>query len=87
MALKVDMRAEKNRREDGVVEFPRPQVSAESMVARREKQGADSEAESSRRTVLNAERGIINTGIVHGGQHITTAELSNHVDGGADGDI
>lgn len=37
-------------------------------------------------TVLNAERGIINTGTVHGGQHVTTVGLSGHTDGGTDGD-
>lgn len=37
--------------------------------------------------VLNAERGIINTGIVHGGQHITTVERSAHLIPGADGDV
>ncbi|EKX67560.1 S-type pyocin domain-containing protein [Streptomyces ipomoeae] len=38
-------------------------------------------------TVLNAERGIINTGTVHGGQHVTTIELSGHDRSGADGDV
>ncbi|MFG2812891.1 S-type pyocin domain-containing protein [Streptomyces sp. NPDC048410] len=38
-------------------------------------------------TVLNAERGIINTGTVHGGQHVTTIDLSAYSDDGADGDI
>lgn len=36
--------------------------------------------------VLNAERGIINTGTVHGGQHVTAIELTGHLDQGADGD-
>ncbi|MGA5731970.1 S-type pyocin domain-containing protein [Streptomyces seoulensis] len=38
-------------------------------------------------TVLNAERGVINTGTVHGGQHVTTIDLSAYSDDGADGDI
>lgn len=38
-------------------------------------------------TVLSAERGIINTGTVHGGQHVTTLELPGYPDGGADHDV
>ncbi|MGW4225894.1 S-type pyocin domain-containing protein [Streptomyces bauhiniae] len=38
-------------------------------------------------TVLNAERGIINTGTVHGGQHVTTIDLSAYSGDGADGDL
>ncbi|MEU1055371.1 S-type pyocin domain-containing protein [Streptomyces sp. NPDC005876] len=37
-------------------------------------------------TVLNAEHGIINTGVVHGGQHVTTVEFAGPSDAGADDD-
>ncbi|SEP97109.1 hypothetical protein SAMN04487983_1002302 [Streptomyces sp. yr375] len=37
--------------------------------------------------VLNAERGIINTGTVHGGQHITSIDFSGHLADGVDGEI
>ncbi|MGW6603410.1 S-type pyocin domain-containing protein [Streptomyces sp. NPDC055036] len=86
-ALKGDMRAEENRSTDDVIAFPRPHETAESMAARRAVPDTGPETESSPATVLNAERGIINTGTVHGGQRVTTIELSGHVDGGADGDI
>ncbi|EHM27209.1 hypothetical protein SPW_4351 [Streptomyces sp. W007] len=36
--------------------------------------------------MLNAERGIINTGTVHGGQHVTTVGFSGHTGGGTDDD-
>ncbi|MYX15231.1 S-type pyocin domain-containing protein [Streptomyces sp. SID8374] len=54
------------------------------MYARRALPDAGPETEVSPATVLNAERGIINTGTVHGGQHVTAIALSGHVDGGAD---
>ncbi|WP_405641049.1 S-type pyocin domain-containing protein [Streptomyces uncialis] len=38
-------------------------------------------------TVLNAERGIINTGTVHGGQHVTTVEFPGHRAAGAGHDL
>ncbi|AEN10999.1 MULTISPECIES: hypothetical protein [unclassified Streptomyces] len=79
------MRAEENRRTDEVIEFPRPREAAEPVAARRALPGAGAAAEAPAATVLNAERGIINTGTVHGGQHVTTIELSGHVDGGTDG--
>ncbi|EST26818.1 hypothetical protein M877_18575 [Streptomyces niveus NCIMB 11891] len=57
------------------------------MTVRGQLPGTRPETEVTPATVLNAERGIINTGAVHGGQHVTTIEYSGHVDGGADGDI
>ncbi|MEV0846298.1 S-type pyocin domain-containing protein [Streptomyces sp. NPDC049954] len=85
--LKGDMRAEENRSTDDVIAFPRPHETAESLVAHRAVPDTAPEAEAAPATVLNAERGIINTGTVHGGQYVTAIELSGHVDGGADGDI
>lgn len=82
-----DMRAETNRSTDDIIAFPRPQSAAEPVVVRRAVSDTASGTEELPATVLNAERGIINTGTVHGGQHITTIELSGHMDGGADGDF
>ncbi|MEV7543736.1 S-type pyocin domain-containing protein [Streptomyces sp. NPDC089915] len=39
------------------------------------------------RTVLKADRGIINTGTVHGGQHLTVTESLQHPVQGAEGDV
>ncbi|MEU5236580.1 S-type pyocin domain-containing protein [Streptomyces lydicus] len=85
--LKGDMPAEKNRRMDDVIAFRRPQEAAESVAARHVGPDIGREAEPPSAMVLTAERGIINTGTVHGGQHVTAIELSGHSDGGADGDI
>ncbi|MFF5091172.1 S-type pyocin domain-containing protein [Streptomyces niveus] len=85
--MKGDMRAEENRTTDDVIAFPRPREIAEPVTVRGQLPGTRPETEVTPATVLNAERGIINTGAVHGGQHVTTIEYSGHVDGGADGDI
>ncbi|MFF2639052.1 S-type pyocin domain-containing protein [Streptomyces niveus] len=85
--MKGDMRAEENRTTDDVIAFPRPREIAEPVTGRGQLPGTRPETEVAPATVLNAERGIINTGTVHGGQHVTTIEHSGHVDGGADGDI
>ncbi|MFS0695704.1 S-type pyocin domain-containing protein [Streptomyces nitrosporeus] len=81
------MRAEENRRTDDIIEFAWPREIAESVAARRAFPDADADAatDAPAPTVLNAERGIINTGTVHGGQHVTAIELSGHVGGGTDG--
>jgi hypothetical protein len=80
------MRAEE-RGTDNVIPLRRPQEAAEPVNAQRSvREGAET-AGGSPATVLNAERGIINTGIVHGGQHVTTIETSGRSDGGADRDI
>ncbi|MET9553646.1 S-type pyocin domain-containing protein [Streptomyces sp. NPDC006645] len=81
------MRAEENRSTDDVIAFPQPGEIAESVSARHALPDTGPETEVSPATALNAERGIINTGTVYGGQHVTAIELSGHVDGGADGDI
>lgn len=78
------MRAEPNRITDDIIAFPRSQEIAESADAGRALPGAGPETEPRPATVLNAERGIINTGTVHGGQHVTAIALPGHVDGGAD---
>ncbi|MGA4846088.1 S-type pyocin domain-containing protein [Streptomyces sp. G5(2025)] len=80
------MRAEKART-DNVIAFGRPREDAEAADARRAVTDADSEVETPPAMVLNAERGIINTGIVHGGQYVTAIEFSDHADGGADGAV
>ncbi|MFC9230802.1 S-type pyocin domain-containing protein [Streptomyces decoyicus] len=81
------MRAEENRSTDNVIAFRRPQEAAESVAVRRVVPDIGREAEAPPAMVLSAERGVINTGTVHGGQHVTAIELSGHSDGGADGDI
>ncbi|WP_327235385.1 S-type pyocin domain-containing protein [Streptomyces sp. NBC_01317] len=81
------MRVEENHSTDDVIAFLRPQETAESVAARRAVPDTALETDASPATVLKAERGIINTGTVHGGQHVTTIELPGHVNGGADGDI
>ncbi|MEU3601820.1 S-type pyocin domain-containing protein [Streptomyces sp. NPDC006798] len=45
------------------------------------------EAETGTMTVLEAAGGIINTGTVHGGQHLTSVKVAGHRAEGADGDI
>ncbi|MEV0120515.1 S-type pyocin domain-containing protein [Streptomyces sp. NPDC050703] len=80
------MRAEENGT-DKVVAFPRPRETAETAVADRAVPDTGRAAEASSPLVLNAERGIINTGIVHGGQHVTAIEFSGHADGGDRGDF
>ncbi|MCK7624642.1 S-type pyocin domain-containing protein [Streptomyces sp. RS10V-4] len=80
------MRAEENLRTDNVLAFDRAQKTAGSTDIRRAVPNAGRETENLPTMILNAERGIINTGTVHGGQHVTTVELPDHFCGGADGD-
>ncbi|UUU20285.1 S-type pyocin domain-containing protein [Streptomyces sp. DSM 40750] len=75
------MRTEEIPQDDNVVPFHPQRPAPLTEGDRRE------EAEAAATTVLNAERGIINTGTVHGGQHVTTIELSGDPRSGADGDI
>lgn len=81
------MRAEEKRSESNVIAFRRPQEATDSVSARHAASEADRETQALPATVLNADRGIINTGTVHGGQHVTTIDLSAYSDDGADGDI
>ncbi|WP_369212993.1 S-type pyocin domain-containing protein [Streptomyces flavofungini] len=82
-------------RSDNVIAFPRPQMTAEAGVEGKAEAGAsrgavpdaDPEAGVSPTLTLNAERGIINTGIVHGGQHVTAIEFSGQADSGVDGGV
>jgi hypothetical protein len=80
------MRAEENRT-DNVLAFRWVREATEAVADRRAVPDTGCEAEAPPAMVLTAERGIINTGTVHGGQHVTTIELSGHSDGGADDDI
>ncbi|WP_069741323.1 hypothetical protein [Streptomyces sp. EN23] len=73
--------------EDNVLEFRRAPGTAGPVNAAPELPDAAHDVAASPATVLNAERGIINTGTVHGGQHITTVELSDRFDRGADGGL
>lgn len=84
---KGDMRAEEDRSTDNVSAFRRLQGAAEAVAVRSAVPDTGREMEAPPAMVLNAERGIINTGTVHGGQHVTAVEFSGHSDGGADGDI
>jgi hypothetical protein len=74
------MRAKEDRNTNNVVDFPAPGKVVAPAVARPTAQ------ETEAATVLNAERGIINTGVVHGGQHVTTVEFTGPSDAGADDD-
>ncbi|MER7970026.1 S-type pyocin domain-containing protein [Streptomyces sp. NPDC096080] len=76
------MRPEESRQTENVVPFRRPRTEDDPRAA---SVTAD-EPEDLPAMVLNAERGIINTGTVHGGQHITTVDVTGHFDGGARGD-
>ncbi|GGX09804.1 S-type pyocin domain-containing protein [Streptomyces noursei] len=81
------MRVEENHQSDNVIAFRRerraPRLAGGSHTA---PETAD-KPEVPPSMVLNAERGIINTGTVHGGQHVTAIELSSHSDRGADGEV
>ncbi|MEU3981134.1 S-type pyocin domain-containing protein [Streptomyces sp. NPDC026672] len=80
------MEAEETCPADNVIKFCRAQENEEGAV-RRDVSDIAHEPERLPAMVLNAERGIINTGTVHGGQHVTAIELSSHPHRGADGDI
>ncbi|MFJ6539248.1 S-type pyocin domain-containing protein [Streptomyces sp. NPDC091385] len=80
------MRAEENRSDDNVIAFRQSPEAADPAAGDRSVPDSGREAETPRAMVLNAERGIINTGTVHGGQHVTTIELSAHADDGAPGE-
>ncbi|MFF4318341.1 S-type pyocin domain-containing protein [Streptomyces sp. NPDC001568] len=80
------MRAEELQTPDNVLAFRRRREAAGPAPEPEAAPGAASRAATSPATVLNAERGIINTGTVHGGQHVTTVEFSGHTGGGTDGD-
>ncbi|MBM7168978.1 S-type pyocin domain-containing protein [Streptomyces sp. G44] len=80
------MRPEEERT-DNVIAFGRPQGAAEPVGVRPVMPEADSDTQDPPAMVLNAERGIINTGIVHGGQHVTAIEFSDRTDIGADGAV
>ncbi|WNF30122.1 S-type pyocin domain-containing protein [Streptomyces sp. C11-1] len=77
----------KGKGKGNVIEFPGARESAEPANPARETPDTAQEPDIPPATVLKAERGIINTGTVHGGQHITAVELRSHVDPGADGDF
>ncbi|APS18665.1 hypothetical protein TK78_06650 [Streptomyces sp. Tue 6075] len=84
------MPSEEFSSEDNVMAFRRARGTAGPVNGADELPGTAQEPGASPATVLNAERGIINTGTVHGGQHITTVELSDRldrIDRGADGDL
>ncbi|MFD8569967.1 S-type pyocin domain-containing protein [Streptomyces sp. NPDC059639] len=70
---------EQERNADNVIEFPRLEEYARPVEE-------DHAAEVSPTMVLTAEHGIINTGTVHGGQHVTTIGLPGRPGTGADDD-
>lgn len=80
------MRAEEIPHEDNVIPFDRRRSAPLTEGDRHEEREA-ADHPAALPTVLNAERGIINTGTVHGGQHVTTIELSGHARSGADRDV
>ncbi|MFJ7420582.1 hypothetical protein ACIQXD_18520 [Streptomyces uncialis] len=53
-------------------------AASEAVTDHRETRDGAEAAEPVPTTVLNAERGIINTGTVHGGQHVTTVAFPGH---------
>ncbi|WP_406401725.1 S-type pyocin domain-containing protein [Streptomyces uncialis] len=61
--------------------------ASEEVTDHRETRDGVEAAEPVPTTVLNAERGIINTGTVHGGQHVTTVEFPGHRAAGAGHDL
>lgn len=65
----------------------RPRSAAPEVTDRRGTRDGAEAAEPAPTTVLNAERGIINTGTVHGGQHVTTVEFRGHRGAGAGHDL
>ncbi|MFF4857654.1 hypothetical protein ACFY2N_22440 [Streptomyces rubiginosohelvolus] len=81
------MRSEELSSEDNVCDFRRARGTAGPGNGIDELPATADEPAVPSATVLNAERGIINTGIVHGGQHITAVELPDRFDRGADGDF
>lgn len=81
------MRSEEPSSENNVIDFRRARGTAGPANGVDELPGTAHEPAVHPSTVLNAERGIINTGTVHGGQHITAVELSDRFDRGADGDF
>lgn len=81
------MREEQISQADNVIAFQRPRPAPRAAVGRREVPDSADEPEVPPTMVLNAERGIINTGTVHGGQHATVIEFSGHSAHGVDGDI
>ncbi|MCX4659326.1 hypothetical protein [Streptomyces uncialis] len=66
---------------------PRAAAASEEVTDHRETRDGVEAAEPVPTTVLNAERGIINTGTVHGGQHVTTVEFPGHRAAGAGHDL
>ncbi|WP_329558966.1 S-type pyocin domain-containing protein [Streptomyces uncialis] len=66
---------------------PRAASASEEATDHRETRDGVEAAEPVPTTVLNAERGIINTGTVHGGQHVTTVEFPGHRAAGAGHDL
>ncbi|MFE0810362.1 S-type pyocin domain-containing protein [Streptomyces sp. NPDC058848] len=81
------MRAEEFLNENRVIPFDRRRPVPLTEGDRHEERDAAEHPEAAPTTVLNAERGIINTGTVHGGQHVTTIEFSGRARSGADGDV
>jgi hypothetical protein len=80
------MRAEEDRKASNFVDFRAPGKAVASAMPRPTVPGARRATGAEPATVLNAERGIINTGVVHGGQHVTTVEFTGPSDAGADDD-
>ncbi|WKU43871.1 S-type pyocin domain-containing protein [Streptomyces sp. VNUA116] len=81
------MYVEEGHQAKNVIPFRKPRPAPETMGSRREAEDALVEPSVPSAMVLNAERGIINTGTVHGGQHVTTVELADRPERGADGAI
>lgn len=80
------MRAEESQAPNNVLTFRRRRETTGPAHEHETTPDAAPQAAASPTTVLKAERGIINTGTVHGGQHVTTIGLSGHTIGGTDGD-
>ncbi|MFC9181818.1 hypothetical protein ACFTZJ_14130 [Streptomyces globisporus] len=81
------MRSEELSSEDNVIDFRRVRGTAGPANGGDGLSATADEPAVPTATVLTAERGIINTGTVHGGQHITAVELPDRFDRGADGDF
>ncbi|MEU6863852.1 S-type pyocin domain-containing protein [Streptomyces sp. NPDC046876] len=81
------MYEEESPQVDNVIVLRHRKPGGVPMADRLSEPDAAHEPEVPAGAVLNAERGIINTGTVHGGQYVTTVGFSGDRDHGADGGV
>ncbi|MFJ8160456.1 S-type pyocin domain-containing protein [Streptomyces sp. NPDC096136] len=81
------MREDQVHPADNVIAFRRARPAGQEVSGSRGVPDGAEESTAPSGMVLKADRGIINTGTVHGGQHVTVTELFRHPASGADGDV